>query len=274
MNTTAATTTGAIPATEDIFDTIQRLRGYGRPFAIATVLRTADATSAKAGAKAVITEAGEIIGHIGGGCVKGALRKAASAAIAEGAPSLIRIHPRGTDEPVVTDVAIFESGCPSRGTVDLLIEPWRRPPLVAVIGTTPIAAAIVDHARLAGLRAAETTAEALAELAPEGSDTVIIATQGAGDLPALRAALGSGAGHIPMIASARKAASLAQRLAGEGIAQASLARIKAPAGLDIGAVEPHEIALSVLAEIVVHRRRGTDENEVSAHAAAPARATG
>ncbi len=239
----------------DTFDIIARLRAEGRPFAVATVLRTADATSAKAGAKAMVTNDGQILGHVGGACVSAALRKASAEAIAGGEPRLISVRPRGDDQTVVADVAVYTTGCPSRGTVDFLIEPWQLPPLVAVIGTTPIAEAIVAHARLASLRAEVATAEGLSTLAPGSRDTVVIATQGSGDMGALRAALGSDAGRIPMIASRRKAGALVQHLAAEGIGSERLARVKAPAGLDIGAVDPHEIALSVLAEIVAHRRR-------------------
>ncbi|MEM9782456.1 MAG: XdhC family protein [Pseudomonadota bacterium] len=249
--------------TEDPFDTIQRLRAEGRPFAVATVLRTADVTSAKAGAKAIVTGSGEVIGHIGGTCVTGALRRAAAEALGEGAPKLIRVRPRGDADAIVADVAIYESGCPSRGTVDLMIEPWRLPPLVAVIGTTPIADAIRAHAALAGLRTAQATPSDLAALAPGAEDTVVIATQGSGDLAALRAALSSGAGRVPMIASRRKAATLSQRLASEGFEPAALARLKAPAGLDIGAVDPHEIALSVLVEIIAHRRQTAADGAVA-----------
>ena len=72
-----------MPRTE-IFDAIDRLRAASRPFCVATVLRSAGATSAKAGAKAAVTEDGELIGHLGGGCVAGAVRKAAAAALADG----------------------------------------------------------------------------------------------------------------------------------------------------------------------------------------------
>ncbi|MEM6487428.1 MAG: XdhC family protein [Pseudomonadota bacterium] len=241
---------------DDPFDIIASLRAQGRPFAVATVLRTADATSAKAGAKAMVTEDGSVLGHVGGACVTGALRQAAAQAMATGEPRLIRVRPRGADDATVADVSVYESGCPSRGTVDLLIEPWRLPPLVAVIGGTPIAAAVLAHARLAGLRAEAATPGELAALAPGAGDTVVIATQGAGDMAALRAALASDAGRVPMIASRRKAQTLTQRLAAEGMAPERLARLQAPAGLDIGAVDPHEIAVSVLAAIMAHRRRG------------------
>jgi xanthine dehydrogenase accessory factor len=262
----------------DIFDTIARLRATGRPFAVATVLRTADVTSAKAGAKAAVSEAGEILGHLGGACVQGAVRRAAAEAIEAGEPRMIRVKPAGTVVSMHDEdgVRLYKSGCPSGGTVDLLIEPYRLPPRIAIHGTTPVARALAAHARLMGyLIAAETgeglpegveamAASDLASLALEPRDFVVVASQGAGDATALMAAVSSGARHVAMVASRRKARTLLDRLKAEGVAPDRLDRVKAPAGLDIGAIDPHEIALSVMAEIVAWRnaRRSDSAREV------------
>jgi xanthine dehydrogenase accessory factor len=85
---------------------------------------------------------------------------------------------------------------------------------------------------------------------------VVVATQGKGDAQALAQALGAGAAHVAFVGSRRKAAALRERLAGQGVDAAALAALSAPAGLDIGAETPDEIALSILAEIVQVRRRG------------------
>ncbi|GAA4217792.1 xanthine dehydrogenase accessory factor [Sagittula marina] len=243
----------------DIFDTIAALRQTGAPFCVATVVRTADVTSAKAGAKAAITNDGEIMGHLGGGCVTRAVREAAFEAIATGATTVIRVKPSAkvvalTDED---GAQVFRSGCPSGGTVDLLIEPYELPPMLALFGTTPIARAIAQHAALAGLRVAcdpalelsETQAvdRELTQMRPQ--DFVVIATQGAGDLDALKSALSSPVRRVSMIASARKAAALVAKLDTPPLA----GRLKSPAGLDLGGIDPHDIALSVLAEIVQWR---------------------
>ncbi|MEM9813365.1 MAG: XdhC family protein, partial [Pseudomonadota bacterium] len=152
----------------DIFDTIADLRQTGAPFCVATVMRTADATSAKAGAKAAITEDGEILGHLGGACVGRAVRQAATEAIRTGEPRVIRVKP--SDKVVsMTDAdgaQLYKSGCPSGGTVDLLIEPYAHPARLAIFGATPIARAIAAHAGLAGFRVA--VSEAL-ENPPEGA---------------------------------------------------------------------------------------------------------
>ncbi|MEM8697666.1 MAG: XdhC family protein [Pseudomonadota bacterium] len=238
----------------DFFDIVQALREEGAPFCIATVVRTADATSAKAGAKAVVTETGEIRGHLGGACVKRALARAVGPALIEDRPRVIRIQP-DAGEGRFDEIELFRSGCPSGGTVDILIEPFRPPSLLAILGSTPIAEAIGRHAELMGFRVAKAAPDEGLACQPGPRDAVILACQGQGDMAALRLALATRAGHISMIASRRKAASLNARLAGEGVPARDLARVKSPAGLDVGAIDPHEIAISVLAEIVRWRRQ-------------------
>ncbi|MGX0878459.1 xanthine dehydrogenase accessory factor [Roseovarius sp. MBR-154] len=247
----------------DIFEEIERLRRAGAPFCVATVIRTADATSAKAGAKAAVTGAGEIIGHLGGACVQRAVRAASTHALSEGAPQLISVRP---SEKVVdlgreAEVQLYKSGCPSGGTVDLLIEPWRAAPWLMIHGATPIARALAEHAALIGFRVMmEPGAEAgQAEVVRfadgesptlEPRDFVVVASQGKGDMAALQAALATRAGRVAMVASRRKADVLREKLVEQGVDAARLAVLKSPAGLNIGAVDPHEIALSILAEIV------------------------
>lgn len=258
----------------DIFEEIETLRRVGAPFCVATVIRTADATSAKAGAKAAVTAAGEIIGHLGGACVQRAVRAASSEALSAGAPRLISVRP---SETVVTldreaEMHLYKSGCPSGGTVDLLIEPWRAAPCLVIHGATPIARALAEHAALMGFRVmmekgaeagqAEVTRLAEGETpALEPRDVVVVASQGQGDMVALSAALATQAGWVAMVASRRKADVLRDKLMVQGVDAARLAVLKSPAGLNIGAVDPHEIALSILAEIVAWK---------NAHAAHPA----
>ena len=226
----------------DIFDRIADLRATGRPFCVATVVRTAEVTSARPGAKAAVTETGEVIGHLGGACVTRAVQKAALVALAEGDPQVIRVKPK--DKVVALRDAdgtqVYKSGCPSGGTVELLIEPYSRAPMLCILGDTPIARAVAAHGALAGFRIA------LHEEVP---------FDGAGQLTCLKAALQSAAGIVTMVASRRKAAVLCKRLLEEGMPGERAGRLKAPAGLDIGAVEPGEIALSILAEVVMWRNR-------------------
>lgn len=263
----------------DIFDTIGRLRRQEVGFCVATVLRTADATSAKAGAKAAITRSGDIVGHLGGACVLRAVRRAADEALSTGRPLMIRVRPAGKVVQIADpeDIQTFDSGCPSGGSVDLLIEPYRPAPRLVIFGDTPIARALATHAVLAGLRvcvpseAAEAPPDAtrfdgtrLADLALEPRDFVVVASQGQGDSAKLRAALDSPARRVSMVASRRKAQTLCDRLIAQGTDPARAARLKSPAGLDLGGPDPHEIAISILAEIIRWRNADTDHADSAA----------
>jgi len=255
----------------DIFDEIARMRAAGAAFCIATVVRTADATSAKAGARALVAGDGTITGHLGGGCIRRAVASAAREALAVDAVRLIRVAPSGnvTAMTHADGATPYASGCPSGGTVELLIEPHRPAPRLVVFGLTPVAAAILAQGRLLGLRAVSAAGAGLAAegeavfdaagLGPLGlgpRDAVVVASQGEGDLAAAAAALESPAGFVSMVASARKAAVLRQRLAARGVPEDRLGALRSPAGLPMAAIDPAEIALSVVAEIVAWRRGG------------------
>ncbi len=258
----------------DIFDTIENLRQSGDSFCVATVLRTADVTSAKAGAKAAITRDGRILGHLGGACVQRAVRASAKAALESGQPDIIRVKPSGK-VVAMTDpdgVQTYKSGCPSGGTVDLLVEPYQHAPRLVIFGASPIASALAAHATLAGLRVCVPRGaegpdqigfdpDNLPALDLEPRDFVVVASQGNGDGPALKAALESSSRRVSMVASRRKAKVLCEKLIERGLDEGRAAQLKAPAGLDIHAVDPHEIALSILAEIV--RWRNTDTSKES-----------
>jgi xanthine dehydrogenase accessory factor len=240
----------------DPWAAIAALRAEGRRFAVATVVRTEDATSAKAGAKAVVTETGEILGHLGGACVQRAVREAAAEAVAGGETRLIRVRP-ASKVVALTDpdgAQVFRSGCPSGGSAEILIEACAAAPRLCVLGGGMVARAVAEFAARMGWRVAVEAAPAEGlTLAP--CDFAVIATQGKGDGHALRAAVASDAGWIGMVASRRKAAALLGKLAAEGAPADRLARVESPAGVDIGAVEPEEIALSIMAAATRARRR-------------------
>lgn len=255
-----------------IQDQIEALRARGEEFCVATVVRTADATSAKAGAKALVTRDGTISGFVGGGCVQGSVKKAAGEVLTTGEAKLIRVKPRDTVVgPTDADgTELHPSACPSGGTVELFIEPMLLAPRLVVMGASPVAAALVGLAEAMAYRTLVVCGEAERSKVPGGgvynasaelsgpelssADAVIVATQGRGDLKALTSALASGAGHIAFVGSHRKAEALRAQLRDAGLAEPEASRFKAPAGLDIGAIEPEEIALSIFAEIISWRR--------------------
>jgi len=262
----------------DVMDSLSEMRAKGEPFALATVVRTVAATAVKAGAKAVIRPDGSVSeGWIGGGCARAAVLRAAQEAIADGQPRLVSVQPpdllqeqglhAGEER---AGVRFAKNMCPSQGTMDVFVEPVLPRPQIVVCGSSPVAVAIADLARRTGfaVTACAPSAEqgAFAEVdrriegyalpvGEAGKRFVVVSTQGRGDEAALRAALAAETDYIAFVGSRKKAAALRAALATDGIDAARLERIKAPAGLDLGAITPAEIAISILAEIVALRRR-------------------
>ncbi len=261
----------------DVVERIEALRRAGDPFCVVTVVRTAAATSAKAGAKAVVTADGTVHGFVGGGCVTGAVRKVALEALTGGAPRLIRVKPKEdvVSELDVDGVELHRSSCPSGGTIDLFLEPSAPPPRIVVCGASPVAVTLVRLARAMGNKILAVTLpehkDAVADPANDGGDwlpgfdlgpagigprdAVVVVTQGKRDREALAAALSSAAGYVGMVGSRTKIGKLKAAMAGDVPAD-RLASLHGPAGMAIGAIEPEEIALAILAEIVHVRRHG------------------
>ncbi len=259
----------------DIAQTVAALQGAGEAFVVATVVRTVSVTAAKAGAKAVIRADGAISdGWIGGGCARGAVLKAAREALADGQPRLISVSPedvlaaQGVAAGQVRDgVQFARSLCPSRGTMDVFLEPMIPKPDMVVCGTSPVALALLALAPQFGFAVSGSAARAdLAAfgdlvrcfadhaIPPGPADRfIVVATQGRGDEAALRAALLTPATYRAFVGSRAKTVALAVRLA--DVCPEAWAQLHAPAGLDLGAITPEEIALSILAQMVLHRRR-------------------
>ena len=254
-----------------IFDCMAQMVGDNQPFALATVVRTQNATSAKAGAKAVIRADASVEGWIGGGCVRGAVLKAAAKALADGRPRLIRVGPDGEVEDA-DDVDTFTSHCPSGGTAEIFVEPMLPRPALLVMGASPTAQALADVGVAAGF--AVTVAAPEADLAafgeactripgydvadaPRAAESfVVVATQGRGDRKALEGAIATGSAYVAFVGSRRKSAKLRADLTAAGVDPERVGAVRGPAGLDIGAATPGEIALAVLADVVRERRQG------------------
>ena len=267
----------------DVLERSSLLKATGEAFVLATVVRTVAATAAKAGAKAIIRADGSISeGWIGGGCARGAVLKAAREALADGHARLISVQPpdvlqqHGVNAGEEREgVRFAKNSCPSHGTMDIFIEPVLPRPQVVLCGSSPVAASIADLARRLGFSvtacapASEQGAFADVDrriddysppIAEDGERFIVVSTQSRGDEKALRAALATDARYVAFVGSKLKAHTLKTALAASGIDPQRLAALRAPAGLDLGAIGPEEIALSILAEIVAFRR-GRDVRE-------------
>jgi xanthine dehydrogenase accessory factor len=265
----------------DVLELVPSLKAKGEAFVLATVVRTVAATAAKAGAKAIIRADGSISeGWIGGGCARGAVLKAAHDALADGQARLISVQPPDVlqEHGVAAGeeregVRFAKNTCPSHGTMDIFIEPVLPRPQVVLCGSSPVALAIADLAPRLGFSVtasappAEQSAFARVDrriddyalpVVEEGERYIVVSTQSRGDEKALMAALATDARYVAFVGSRLKAQTLKTALAARGVDAARLAELRAPAGLDLGAIGPEEIALSIIAEIVAFRR-GRDQ---------------
>jgi xanthine dehydrogenase accessory factor len=263
----------------EVMDLVAEMKAAEQAFVLATVVRTVSVTAAKAGAKAIIRPDGTIVaGWIGGGCARGAVLKAAREALADGEPRMVSVQPEdllaelGVKPGEHRDGIRFASNmCPSKGTMDIFVEPVLPHPSLVIFGTSPVAMSLATQARQLGYHV--TLAAPSADLvAIPDTDTlvdgfalgelnatrrfIVVSTQGKGDEAALRAAAATPAEYHAFVGSRRKMTVLRDKLVASGVAAEALDRVKAPAGLDLGAITPEEIAMSILAEITVERRRG------------------
>jgi xanthine dehydrogenase accessory factor len=248
----------------------EALRRRGEPFAVATVVRCERPTSAKPGAKAVIRADGTVSGWVGGSCAEPVAVKEALGALEDGEPRFLVLVGRGGALPGRTEgVREYTMTCHSGGTLEIFVEPVLPRPVLMLMGSGPVVETLAglaaaahfavtvvepelsEHAQLGS--ASVVTDLAAVTISPRSA--VVVATHGRFDEDALERALGSDADYVSLVASPTRAAVVREALAARGIPADRLARLKAPAGLDLGAVTPEEIAVSILAEIVARRRR-------------------
>jgi xanthine dehydrogenase accessory factor len=257
-------------------DTLQLaadLTRKGEPFVMAVVVRREPPSSAQVGNTALITEAGECHGWLGGSCIHETVVQEALKALGAGSPRLISLSPDpGADRRAGVDA--FPMTCYSGGTVDIYLEPMAPAPRLLVFGVSPTAHALVRLGKVMGYsidvvdpdanRAdfpdANRVVPALSEVdlgkAPasqKGRLFAVVATLGQHDEESALAALGVEPAYLGVVASRKRFAQIREMLGARGISTAALDSISNPAGIDIGARTPEEVALSILAEIVQRR---------------------
>jgi xanthine dehydrogenase accessory factor len=230
--------------TEDVLLRAGRLAAEGEPFVLATVVGVERPASTRRGDRALVLPGGELFGWVGGACSEPIVIREGLRALADGEPRLVRIGPQGTTAEE-EDVVVAESMCASEGTVEVLVEPQLPKPLLAVVGDSPAARTLRELAATIGWRVADALVD--------GVDAVVVASMGHGDEEALSAALARGAGYVGLVASARRAQAVVAELRGRGLDEEALARIRSPAGLDLGPSSQEEIAVAILAELVAWR---------------------
>lgn len=243
------------------------LRAARVPFVHARVVRAERPTSAKPGDEAVVFADGTIEGFVGGSCAESTVRAQSIALLDSGEPLLLRITPDPDDSAVPEGTLSVHNPCLSGGTLEIFLEPVVPAPLLVVHGDSPIAAALAGLAPRLGWQVA-----GWGGAVPDSAAAVVVATHGRDEEEVLTEALAAGVDYVGLVASHKRGEAVVASLE---VDPALRATVHTPAGLDIGARTPEEVALSVLAEVVAHRRRpsGRPIEVEPAPAAEPATAT-
>src|SRR4051794_19969100 len=204
------------------------------PFVTATVVRAAKPTSVRAGDAALVLADGTIEGFVGGVCAQESVRLHATRALETGEATLLRLLPglAMTERDPLDGVVVSHNPCLSGGALEIFLDPQPVAPRIAIVGDTPIARALAAVARAADYEAGDT---------PEPGDAaLVVASHGEGEEAALAAALEAGVDYVALVASRKRGAAVLAALD-----PALRAKVHTPAGLDIGARAPADIAISI-----------------------------
>jgi len=254
----------------DIYEEIVKLRRAGRKGAVATIVNVRGSIPSYKTAKMLVRDDGSIFGTIGGGCVEADIWQAAREVMEQEKPRTLTFN--------LNQDPKFDTGLVCGGTLDIFVEPILPAADLYIFGAGHVAASLYRAAQNAGFDCtivddrelyanrerfpearqilAEDFDDAMAKVSPSESSYIVIVTRGhRDDMRVLRWAVQTPARYIGMIGSKRKTIGIYRELQKEGIAPQCFDRVHAPIGLDIGAVTPEEIAISITAELIAVRRR-------------------
>lgn len=257
------------------------LRARGEPFVLATVVWSSGLSSGKQGSRAIIFADGGMRGWLGGACAAPTLTRVAREVLTEGRARLVVLGPdhglAGGDRSGVETVPM---ACDSEGTMEVYLEPVFPPPHLVVVGKSPAVGALTAMARALGWRTSVVDDGGRAgdhdpadrvfltldldEVGVDRQAMVVVATQGHYDEEALGAALATPARYVGLVASRKRSGAVVSYLRERGVGEVDLARVRAPAGVDLGKVGHREMAVSILAELVSLRASAPRVTEVAA----------
>lgn len=263
----------------DLLDLAARFTAERQPYALATVVRSERPTSGKPGNMALISADGVMHGWIGGSCTRSEVIRHALVTLDQGEPRLLAF---GSSPGRPDGLVPVPMSCSSGGKVEVHVNPVLPAPVLVVAGSSPVAVAL---ARLGGAMGYTTVAEtsedeALAAAADEIVDDLaetaaryaerprgwrlygVVATMGRRDERSLGELAAAAPDYLGVIASPTRMEEVRRVLAAQGLGADEIARVRGPAGLDIGAESPEEIAVSILAEIVQLEAQPTESEAV------------
>jgi len=252
---------------ESWYRTAKDLEARGESYVLATVVRAVAPTSAKPGDKAVVTAEGVVHGWIGGSCAEPTVQKEAALAFADGACRVVQITPEPSLANDREGLVVVPMTCYSGGELEIYLEPHRAKRELVVFGNSPVAQSLVELGIAVGYRltvvdtterpplegANVITSLDQVELVHPEEAAIVVATHGVFDEDALTRALELSPSYLGVVASPKRFASLGGTMQRRGVTPETWARVDGPAGIDIGATTPQEIAVSIIAAITAHR---------------------
>jgi xanthine dehydrogenase accessory factor len=250
----------------DIFEEIVRLKKLGHPSVLATIVESKGSSPQKQGAKMLVRDDGTTLGTLGGGCVEADVVQHSLMALKDGEPRTVPF-----------ELTEKDGGLVCGGSLVVYIEPVLVDPRLVILGAGHVGKAVAKLARFTGFQVVvvdDRTQFANRDSVPDAHEIVVhefelvfdrvpvdrgtcilIATRGHNhDLDAVKAALRTEAGYIGLLGSRRKKGLLLNGLRDAGFPQSDLSRVIIPVGLPIGSVTPEEIAVSIMAQVIQHRR--------------------
>ncbi len=251
---------------EELLKKLSEMHEAREPFVVATVIRVEGSASAKPGAKAIIDKNGKtLVGWVGGGCAESAVGQEALACLEDEQTRIV---------PIDLDDEVLGVGMPCGGMMEVYVEPYLPKPELLIVGHGRIAESLAMLGKFLDFvvtindpmadQNAFPTADRLitddqdfSQLLVGPETYVVIATQHKGDHFSIKKALQGEGTYIALVASKKRSELVLKYLLEAGISQEALARVQAPAGIDIGCTTPEEIALSIISEIIARRRGGS-----------------
>lgn len=249
------------------YEAAKQLERRNEGYVLATVVRAVAPTSAKPGDKAVVTEDGVVEGWIGGSCAEPTVKKEAKLALQDGACRVVQITPDPNLPSDREGLVVVPMTCYSGGELEIYLEPHPAKAELLVFGNSPVAQSLIELGVFTGYRVTvvdtterpplegATVVHSLvqAELNRPEQAAVVIATHGVFDEDAIARAAELEPSYLGVVASPRRFSSLAGSMKRRGLSAEAWTRVDGPAGLDIGARTPQEIAISILASITAQR---------------------
>jgi xanthine dehydrogenase accessory factor len=247
----------------------------GEAFALATVVWRQGPSSGQQGSRAVITQAGELHGWIGGACAEPVVIREAQRVIADGEARLLLLGtPEQFGAAVPDGMTVVPIACQSEGALEVYIEPVLPAPHLVVVGRSPMAHKLTDLARALGWRAVLIDGPDFTASDADERSMVVVATQGHYDEEAVEQAVAARPAYLGLVGSQRRGEALLGYLAERGVPRDRLDKVRVPAGLDLGRTTHEEIAVAILAELVQLRASGALPRQAHGDGAAEAGGAG